>query len=456
MTRMELERASNRAARVFIDMGVEPGDFVTIALPNTIAFYVAIFGALKAGATPMPISHRLPALERNAIIDLAHPALLVGMEKSPYPNLQPDWEPNPSVDDSPLIGIQTAQSWKAMTSGGSTGRPKIIVATAAAEYDPLDPPHGMRVDGTQLVPGPLYHQGPFIFSMYGLFTGATIVLMQRFDAWEALTLIERHRVDWVFLVPTMVHRIWRLPEAQRSASDLSSLNVTMSTGAPFPVWLKEAWIDWLGPQRVLEAYGGTEHMGGTMIWGDEALQRPGSVGRSPQGYGIRILDDAGRELPPREIGEIYFRAPGGVGSTYRYIGAEGKVLGEWESLGDLGYFDEDRYLYLVDRRTDLILSGGVNVYPAEVEAALDSHPLVRSSAVIGLPDQDLGQRVHAIIDIADQTEPDKAALRAYLAERLAPYKLPRSLEFVREPLRDDAGKVRRQALRTARLADTLE
>src|SRR4030095_9172423 len=149
------------------------------------------------------------------------------------------------------------ESWKAMTSGGSTGRPKIIVARVPAEYDPMAPPLGMRIDGVQLVAGPLYHQGPFMFSMFGLFTGATIVLMPRFDAASALELIERHRVDWAYFVPTMTHRIWRLPQAERLRHDLSSLHIVFSTGAPWPVWLKEEWIHWLGPDRIFEAYGGT-------------------------------------------------------------------------------------------------------------------------------------------------------------------------------------------------------
>jgi bile acid-coenzyme A ligase len=339
-----------------------------------------------------------------------------------------------------------------MTSGGSTGRPKIIVAKVRAEYDPLSPPLGMRVDGVQLVPGPLYHQGPFMFSMFGLFTGATIVLMPRFDARNALALIDRHRVDWTYFVPTMTHRIWQLPADVRDRFDLDSLRVVFSTGAPWPVWLKQEWLRWLGPDRIAEAYGGTESQGGTFITGREALERPGSVGRPSGANKVRILDESGVDVPPGEIGEVYFMPPGGPGSTYRYVGAEAKSRDGWETLGDLGYLDEDGYLYLVDRRTDLIVTGGANVYPAEVEAALDKFPGVRSSAVIGLPDDDLGQRVHAIVDITDDAVVDVDALRRHLAEHLALYKVPRSVEVVREPLRDDAGKVRRSALREARLS----
>jgi bile acid-coenzyme A ligase len=457
MTRAELDAETNRAAREFADIGVRAGDFVTIALPNSIAFYSAAFGALKLGATPMPISHRLPRSERDALIELASPALVVGAEASDcavVASVPPTWTPDTARDSGAFPTAPVAESWKAMTSGGSTGRPKIIVAKVRAEYDPLSPPLGMRVDGVQLVPGPLYHQGPFMFSMFGLFTGATIVLMPRFDAATALALIERHKVDWTYFVPTMTHRIWRLPPDERNRFDLGSLNVVFSTGAPWPAWLKQEWIRWLGPDRIAEAYGGTESQGGTFITGREALERPGSVGRPSGANRIRVLDETGADLPAGEVGEVYFMPPGGPGSTYRYVGAEAKARDGWETLGDLGYLDDDGYLYLVDRRTDLIVTGGANVYPAEVEAALDTYDGIRSSAVIALPDDDLGHRVHAIVDIADDAVLDVVALRRHLAELLAPYKLPREIEVVHQPLRDDAGKVRRSALREARLGPT--
>jgi bile acid-coenzyme A ligase len=457
ISRLDLDRASNQAARVFAGMGVKPGDLVTIALPNGVPFFMSAFGALKLGATPMPVSHRLPPRERESIIALADPALVVGVTaaESTHPRtLPPDWLPQSSVDDLPLPPALVPESWKAMTSGGSTGQPKVIVARVRGEYDPETPPLGMRVDGVQLVAGPLYHQGPFMFSMFGLFTGATIVLMPRFDAASALGLIERHRVDWTYLVPTMTHRIWRLPEAERLRHDLSSLNVVFSTGAPWPVWLKEEWIGWLGPDRIVEAYGGTESQGGTLITGHDALTHPGSVGRPAGGNRLRVLDDKGGDVPVGQVGEIYFMPAGGQGSTYRYIGAEPRDFGGWETLGDLGYLDSEGYLYLVDRRTDLIVSGGANIYPAEIEAALDQHPSVRSSVVIGLPDDDLGQRVYAIVDVGDTDALDVDGLRDHLAGHLAPYKIPRAFELAREPLRDDAGKVRRRALREARLAQS--
>jgi bile acid-coenzyme A ligase len=220
--------------------------------------------------------------------------------------------------------------------------------------------------------------------------------------------------------------------------------------APCPPWLKEAFIEWLGPERVHELYAGTESQGVTTITGNEWLAHRGSVGKAQFGSQIKILDEDGRELPPRTVGEVFMLPSGGPGSTYRYIGASAKSRDGWESLGDMGYLDEDGYLYLADRQTDMILCGGANVYPAEVEAAIDAHPAVRSSVVIGLPDDDLGQVVHAIVDIADH-ELEQDALLAHLGERLVRYKIPRTFELVRTPLRDDAGKVRRSSLRSERV-----
>jgi bile acid-coenzyme A ligase len=278
-----------------------------------------------------------------------------------------------------------------------------------------------------------------------------VILMTRFDPEQTLALIEEHRIAFVNLVPTMLQRIWRLPDEARLRYDLSSLRNVYTSGAACPAWLKRKWIEWLGPEKIFEAYGATERTGGTMISGTEWLERPGSVGRPTHGRKLEIRDEQGRALSPGEIGEVYMMPPGGPGSTYRYIGAEPRASEDgWESLGDMGYMDEDGYLYLVDRRTDMIVTGGSNVYPAEVEAALDAHPNVHSSAVVGLPDEDLGQRVHAIVQASPPVA--ETELREHLAGLLVRYKTPRTFEFTDEPLRDDAGKVRRSKLREERIS----
>lgn len=452
ITRREVDLQSNRLARAYEALGVGQGDFVTIALPNSIEFFLACAATWKLGATPQPVSAKLPAIERRAILELAKPKLIVGASAEGVAGIAArpaDFTPDAELSDEALPD-RLAPSWKAPTSGGSTGRPKIIVATHPGVFDP-DSDLGRIV---QLVPGPLYHNAPFVFSMRSFFTGGPIVLMTRFDAEHALQLIERYKVQDVVLVPTMMHRIMRLPRQTRLRYDVSSLGRILHMAAPCPPWLKEAFIEWLGPERVWELYAGTESQAMTMISGSEWLTHRGSVGQAKAGSQIRILDEEGREVPPGVIGEVFMRPRDGSGSTYRYIGATAKSFGEWESLGDMGHLDEEGYLYLADRQADMVISGGANIYPAEVEAALDAHPLVRSCAVIGLPDEDLGQRLHAIVDIADHAitlDELTAALRPHLEERLVRYKIPRTFELVHAPVRDDAGKVRRSALRQARL-----
>jgi len=446
----ELDRRSNRLARDFETRGVGRGDFVTLALPNGVAFVESCFAAWKLAAIPQPVSAGMPDRERFAILDHAQPTLVVGVDAAGaagFPQVPADHEPADFSDAS--LPDRVSPSRQALASGGSTGQPKLIVDVLPAKCDPTQPFYGNEPGSTVLVPGPLYHAGGFVNLTTTLLLGGRAILMSRFDAEQALELMERHAVEWVSFVPTMLQRIWRLPEATRLKYDLSGLRRAVSSGGPCPPWLMREWIGWLGAERMAEAYGGTERIGGTLITGTEWLEHPGSVGKPTGGRKLRVLDVAGEELPPGEVGEVFMLPPGGQGSTYRYVGATARSDAEgWETLGDLGYLDEDGYLYLSDRRTDMIVSAGENVYPAEVEGALLAHPAVQSCAVIGLPDEDLGQRVHAIVQARSAV--DEATLRAHLAEHLLRYKTPRSYEFVETPLRDEAGKLRRSALRAER------
>ncbi len=453
ITWAELDRRTNRLARAYMALGVDQDDFVTIALPNGIEFFEACFATWKAGATPQPVSAKLPKFERDQIIETGAPKLVVGVqpgEVQDTPSLPIGYEADTSLSDDPLPE-RTAASFKAMTSGGSTGRPKLIVSKFPAEVDPEETPLNLGAEKSVLIPGPLYHNGPFLWSMYPLFQGCQITITTRFDAAQTLALIEKWKVDMIYLVPTMMQRIWNLSEEERLKYDVSSLKALWHLAAPCPAWLKEAYIDWLCADVIMELYGGTEGTGSTVITGSEWMAHRGSVGKPVETCEIKIVGENGETLPAGEVGEVFLRPKTGPGTTYHYIGAEAKSIdGGWESLGDLGYMDADGYLYLSDRLTDMILSGGANIYPAEVEAAIDAFPGVRSSAVIGLPNDDLGNAVHGIVDApgGDVTE---EALLAHLSERLVRYKVPRTLEFVSEPLRDDAGKVRRKALRAERV-----
>jgi bile acid-coenzyme A ligase len=458
VTRKELQIAADGLARQLLADGVKFGDLVTIAIPNSIEWFVAVVAAWKIGAIPQPVSARLPPRELAAIVELADPPVVRGAAADVFPDricrqvgyvapaVAPDAEPLPDV---------ISPAWKAPTSGGSTGLPKLIVAGQPGSIDDEAPPLFLiEPDGCMLMPGPLYHNGPIVWACTALLAGNHVVLLPRFDAESTLSGIEEHRADVAYLVPTMMKRIWRLPIDVRERYDLSSLRVVWHLAEPCPAWLKEAWIEWLGPDRIYELYAGTEAQAATVITGTEWLEHRGSVGRAFTGS-VSITDKEGNEVPPGVEGEVWLKS--GLDSpTYRYIGAEARTReGGWESLGDNGWLDEDGYLYLGDRMTDMILTGGSNVYPAEVESAIAEHPAVHSCAVIGLPDEDLGNIVHAIVE-ADPEKLQVDELLTFVGERLVRYKVPRTVEIVHHSLRDDAGKVRRSALRAERLRSVVE
>jgi bile acid-coenzyme A ligase len=440
LRRGELEARTNRRARSYAERGVGAGDLVTLALPNGIELAEACIATWKLGAVPNPISPRMPPAERAGIVERGRPALVADAPE----------EPDASLPDGPLPDA-TPPHERALASGGSTGAPKLILPANPGSYDADAPSPMFKAKRAVLVSGPISHAVPFSATFQGLFGGATAVILPRFDAAKALEAVERHRIDRMHLVPTMMLRIWRLPAAERLARDLSSLDFVMTGGAPCPAWLMRTWIDWLGPDVLCEAFGPSERIGGTFITGREWLDHPGSVGKPMSTAQMRILDpETGEELAAHELGEIYMMPAEGPGSTYRYVGSEARRTPDgWESVGDMGWLDADGYLYLGDRRTDMILTGGQNVYPAEVEAALTEHPAVKSCCVIGLPDADLGNRVHALVELATPVSDD--GLLAHLRERLVAWKLPREFERVDAPLRDDAGKARRGALRAVRL-----
>lgn len=451
----ELDRASTRRAWAMKAHGVQQDDIVAVAAPNSNAIYEFTFAAWKIGATPSVLSPRLPPHELKAILELMRPKALYAADPSIVTNfgaiaLQRGFEDG--VDDP--LETKMSKHWKAVTSGGSTGRPKVIVDRMPSVWDPDIEYLGMKRGGVAHNPGPTYHAGPFALNHVILARGSTLVGAPKFDPEDTLRIIAENQVDWMYLVPTMMNRIWRLPEATRNKYDISSLKTLWHMAAPCPAWLKQAWIDWLGAETIWEMYGGAERQGVTVLNGAEWLTHRGSVGR-PMESEVRILDEDGALLPAGEVGEVFLRPKAGQGTTYHYIGADIKESGDgFESIGDFGWLDEDGYLYIADRRTDMILCGGANVYPAEVEAALLEHPSVQSAVAIGMPDDDMGATVHAIV----QPNPDwkgdgsENALKAFLAARILPYKIPRSFEFVSHALRDDAGKVRRSQLREERIA----
>ena len=451
ITRAELMRQGYSLAVYLHEHGTREGDMVTVAVPNSLDFFIAYVAIWRLGAIPQPISSRLPQRELEAIIELANPSALIGVGEGDFPGRTsvPMGFRAPDADASHLPYV-ISEAWKAPTSGGSTGRPKLIVSGDPAAFDEtLPPPLMLDPGGCLVMPGPLYHNGPAVWSCQALLNGLQVALLPRFDAVGTLEEIQKHKGSVLYMVPTMMKRILRLPDEERLSFDLSSLRVVWHLAEPCPEWLKLAWIEWLGADRIFELYAGTEAQIATVITGPEWMAHRGSVGQVIPGT-VSITDEDGNEVPVGEMGEVWMRNPRET-PTYRYLGATARTRdGGWESLGDMGRLDKDGYLYLGDRAADMILSGGANIYPAEIESVIQEHPAVKSCAVIGLPDEDKGNTVHAIVE-ADVAEVSEDQLKAFLGERLVIYKVPRTFEFVDFALRDDAGKVRRSALRTERL-----
>ncbi|HZP27312.1 MAG TPA: AMP-binding protein [Acidimicrobiia bacterium] len=453
ITWRELDARSTQVARLLADRGAGPGTWVAVGIVNSPEHFYATIGAWKAGAGVLPIRADLPAWERERLLAVAGVVLLVGDHAgSAVPVVTLDEVlATTGLDTSPLPDV-IADPAAAIASSGSTGRPKVIVA----------PFPGVHVEGLnkpmpsvyvelperlpQLIPAPLYHTNGFWIAHNTLRTDDYVVVMEHFDAERAFQLVERWRIACFSAVPTMLARMARVED--RAQYDLSSLQYVMQGGATVPDWVVEAWIDLIGADRFYMSYGSTERVGLTIIRADDWLGHRGSVGRGFE-TDIRILDADGNDLPPGEIGEIYMRRPLDPVTPFAYVGADPPPTTPdgYTSIGDLGRLDEDGYLYVADRRTDMIVTGGANVFPAEVEAALSEHPKVRDVVVIGLPDPEWGHRVHAIVEPTDPADrPSAHELDAFARSRIAAYKVPKGYEIVERIPRTEAGKINRTAL----------
>jgi bile acid-coenzyme A ligase len=395
------------------------------------------------------------AHEFAEVISLIAPQCLVGTAALPQSCAtlhDVDVQLPDGLSAEPLNGASFSPG-KIMNSGGSTGRPKLIVDPEPSVWGPDKRGRRRNPRITFLNPAPLHHSAPFAYSTGAILEGSHVVCLERFDPESWLRAVETYRPAFVYLVPTMMSRIARLPAEVSGGFDLSSIETLTHMAAPCPGDVKRWWIERIGPEKVLEVYGGTERIGAAVIDGVEWLQHPGSVGKAAAGYEVLILGPDGAQLPAGEVGEIYFRADAGPAAAYSYIGSETRVRGDIDSFGDMGWVDSEGWLYIADRRTDMVLIGGANVFPAEIEAAIETLPGVLGAAVIGLPDDDMGNRLHAIVELAqDAKDPNEG--RAFLAPALAGFgklKRPASAEFTRDRLRDDTGKIRRFRLREERL-----
>lgn len=445
------------AARVLAASGVGPGDLVGVALPKCRQHFAAMFAAWYLGARPLTLNPAMPAPERRRIVALAAPTALVARPEwadvTPTHVVEPGsaWPGRPSGPELPPPPLDASF---AIATGGSSGHPKIILSPFPGTFtDSAEAPDaaltGRTRDMVQLVNGPLHHNSPCTLAYSGLLWGHRLVVMERFEARLALALVERHGVTFVPTVPTVMRRLLDAQAAE--PRHLGGIEALFHTGASCPPAVKRGWIDLIGAERVYEAFGGSELIGSTFIRGDDWLRHPGSVGR-PVGADILVLDEDGREVPPGVVGEIFLRSHR-PGPAYAYLGAAARTrrADGFESLGDLGRLSADGFLFVADRRVDLIITGGENVYPAEVENVLLGHPGVTDAVVVGVPDPEWGHRVHAVVCTADPGLTAEA-LVALCREHLSAYKVPRAVDLrlggtlPRDP---ESGKLRRSAVAEA-------
>lgn len=448
----ELDGRANRMARLLARHSVGPGTLLAISLPTCAEHVVAAIAGWRLGACTLPLSPQLPDRERREILAVCEswrPTVMVVPDGSCRGDVTLDeLRELGQFDDGPVPTV-VSDPGKAICSGGSTGRPKIIIDDRPWQKIPGQGStlhaFGLRADQVQLVTGRLYHNIAFSLTHNGLFEGHTVILLEKFDAGLAVDVIERRRVSFLGMVPIVMQRIARLPGIE--GRDLTSIEAFYHSGAACPPWVKRAWLDLVEPARQYDCYGGAEGTGVVAIRGDEWLRHEGSLGR-PVNTALRILDDAGDPVPAGVVGEIFTRPEGGP-STFRYLGADpprttpdGLV-----TLGDMGWLDDEGYLFLADRRVDLIITGGANVYPAEVEGVLSEHPAVADVAVVGVDDDEWGKRVHAVVlPTPDAPPPDVGELREFCRQRLVAYKVPKTFELVERGFRDESGKVRRSLL----------
>jgi long-chain acyl-CoA synthetase len=477
-----------RAASGFAALGLERGDCAALLLRNAFAFLEASLAAVRLGAYAVPINWHFKAEEVAYVLGdcgakvlVAHADLLAGVADAVPAGVKvlvvetpPEILASYSIAPDRGRPPPDATEWEAWLAGqavwqgaplpqtssmiytsGTTGRPKGV------RRQPLTPDlearmanyrervYGLRLGVRTMVPGPLYHSAPNAFALRAARVASLIALMPRFDPEAFLALVERHRIEAMFMVPTMFVRLIKLPEHVRRSYDLSSLKFVMHAAAPCPTEIKRGMIDWLGPV-VHEFYGSTESGAVTVVDSAEWLERPGTVGQPVQGGAVRIYDDAGRRLGSGEIGEVYTRLEFLPEFTYHQLPDKRAEIDRegFITSGDVGYVDEAGYLFLCDRKRDMVISGGVNIYPAEIEAVLIACPGVKDCAVFGVPDGEFGEALMAVIEPQPGLPaPAIAEVRAYLAQHLADYKVPKRIEFGHNLPREDSGKIFKRRLR---------
>jgi bile acid-coenzyme A ligase len=443
LTWAELDDRSTQLARLLQERGLGYDDILAIRLRNSVEHILAAFAAWKVGATPVPVRWDVPEWERDRVLSVLRPKVELDSSTAAW------FEQLHTYSTDPLPEVISPRGW-GICSSGSTGTPKVIVMTQPGVT--IGSPMALleahtQVDHPQriLCMSPLYHTNGFTTLTYML-TGEQLVLMEKFQAERALDLMEELRITGFMAATTLLQRLAQVPDIDDR--DLSSIQWVMQGASVLPEWLGRKWIDLVGADRMFLLYGSTELVGAAFTLGTEWLEHPGTVGRPMPGHQLRILDGDRNEVAPGEVGEIFMSSPGErksalVGETPALPQTEDGLV----SVGDMGWVDDDGYLYIADRRVDMIITGGANVFPAEVEAALNEHPDIADVVVIGLADLDWGRRVHAIVQPVRATSPPTSdEIIAWAKSRLAAYKVPKTVELIDQIPRSEATKINRSAL----------
>jgi long-chain acyl-CoA synthetase len=489
LSRVELLEQVARAASGLEQLGVGVGDTVALMLRNDFPFFEASLGANCLGAHAVPINWHFRADEAGYILRdsrakvlVAHCDLLPQIQAGVPDGVHIFVVPTPpeiraayDITDAQVSVESVQPEWQDFVGGqipraqaplpppssmiytsGTTGNPKGV---RRQPYTPESEAKfarmvelcfglGAQPDIRTVVTGPMYHSAPNAYGMWAVKTGSFCVLQPRFDPEQLLHLIERYRITHMHMVPTMFVRLLKLPEETRRKYDLSSLEFIVHAAAPCPSDIKRRMIEWWGPV-INEYYGATEVGCVVFHTAEEALKKPGTVGRPIAGGTVRIYDDEGKVLPRNQVGEVYLRVDQFPDFTYEGLDDKRREI-ERDGLftvGDLGYLDDDGYLFLCDRKRDMVISGGVNIYPAEVEAALIAMPGVRDSAVFGIPDEEYGESLCAYIELEHGVDLNARQVAEFLGGRLAGYKVPKVIEFLNELPREDSGKIFKRKLR---------
>ncbi len=458
----ELERRAGCAAGGFDRLGIAEGDVVALMLRNEPAYFEAMLACRQLGAYYCPINWHFKAGEAGFILRdsgaralVANPDLLSQVESGLPAGVAviAQWAGWRDAQ-SPWSGARRNPRGNMPYTSGTTGRPKGVRRAAATEeqralaMELYRAVLGIEPSMRALVSAPLYHSAPNLYGMQALLAGELLAVEPRFDAEATLALIERHRLTNLYLVPTMYVRLLKLAPEVRRRYDIGSVRFISSTGSPCAPEVKRAMIDWFGPV-ITETYASSETGHITFIDSHAWLKRPGSVGRALGEGVVKILDDDGRELPPGKIGLIYCRQPAYPDFTYTNDAAARAAIerdGLW-SVGDMGYLDADGYLYVADRKSDMVISGGVNIYPAEIEAVLMTLPGVADCAVFGIPDPEFGEALAAAVQLRSGQKLSEKEIQDFLRERIANYKVPRAVTFHDALPREDSGKIFKRLLR---------